>query len=45
LVSDPQIYPLKSSCDFKKKLFFYHGARAPSGLGPRHYRGFTIARR
>jgi len=22
--------------------FFFHGASAPRGLGPPHYRGFTI---
>jgi hypothetical protein len=25
--------------------FFFHGATGPSGLGPPHYRGFTIALR
>jgi len=24
------------------RFFYYHGATAPSGLGPPHYQGFTI---
>jgi hypothetical protein len=27
------------------KFFFYHGATAPSGPRPAHYRGFTITLR
>jgi len=26
-------------------FFFFHGATAPSGLGPSNYRGFTITLR
>jgi len=32
---------LSTTCHSITK-FFFHGASAPRGLGPPHYRGFTI---
>jgi len=35
-------FVIGSSCQVS---YFCHGAKAPSGSGPRHYRGFTITLR